>query len=62
MSRIDLHAHVIPPAYLDGLRGPDGRAPQLPPATLDGLEAMMSSGNAAALVPRLAGGARHPAR
>jgi 6-methylsalicylate decarboxylase len=41
MARIDLHAHVTPPAYLDGLRGPDG-APPLPPATLEGLEAMMA--------------------
>ncbi len=41
MPRIDLHAHVITPGYLAGLRGPDGAAPPLPPATLEGLEAMM---------------------
>ena len=39
--RIDLHAHVIPPGYRAGLRGPDGGAPPLPPATLAGLEATM---------------------
>jgi predicted TIM-barrel fold metal-dependent hydrolase len=42
VTRIDLHAHVIPPGYLAGLRGPDGAAPPLPPATLEGLEAMMA--------------------
>ncbi len=42
MTRIDMHAHVISPGYLAGLRGPDGGAPSLPPATLDGLEAMMA--------------------
>jgi 6-methylsalicylate decarboxylase len=42
VARIDLHAHVISPGYLAGLRGPDGAAPPLPPATLDGLEAMMA--------------------
>jgi 6-methylsalicylate decarboxylase len=42
VARIDLHAHVISPGYLAGLRGPDGGAPPLPPATLDGLEAMMA--------------------
>src|SRR4051794_35520301 len=41
-TRIDLHAHVIPPVYRDGLRGPDGTPPPLPSATLDGLEAMMA--------------------
>ena len=42
MTRIDLHAHVIPPGYLEGLRGPDGSAPPLPPATLEGLEGTMA--------------------
>ncbi len=42
MTRIDMHAHVISPGYLAGLRDPDGGAPPLPPATLDGLEAMMA--------------------
>jgi predicted TIM-barrel fold metal-dependent hydrolase len=42
VTRIDMHAHVISPGYLAGLRGPDGGAPPLPPATLDGLEAMMA--------------------
>jgi len=41
-GRIDLHAHVIPPVYVDALRAPDGTPPPLPPATLDGLEAMMA--------------------
>ncbi len=40
--RIDMHAHVIPPVYLDGLRGPDGAAPPLPPATVEGLETTMA--------------------
>jgi predicted TIM-barrel fold metal-dependent hydrolase len=40
--RIDMHAHVISPGYLAGLRGPDGGAPPLPPATLEGLEAMLA--------------------
>jgi 6-methylsalicylate decarboxylase len=42
VARIDLHAHVIPPGYLAGLRGPDGDPPPLPPATLEGLEATMA--------------------
>ena len=41
-GRIDLHAHVIPPIYVDALRAPDGTPPPLPPATLEGLEAMMA--------------------
>jgi 6-methylsalicylate decarboxylase len=41
MTRLDLHAHIIPPGYRAGLRGPDGADPPLPPATLEGLEAMM---------------------
>jgi 6-methylsalicylate decarboxylase len=40
--RVDLHAHVIPPGYRAGLRGPDGGAPPLPPATVEGLEATMA--------------------
>src|SRR4051812_20156032 len=41
MTRIDLHAHVTPPEYLEGLRGPDGTLPPLPPATVEGLTATM---------------------
>jgi predicted TIM-barrel fold metal-dependent hydrolase len=41
MTRIDLHAHITPPQYLEGLRLPDGSLPPLPPATVEGLTAMM---------------------
>ncbi|WP_051222490.1 amidohydrolase family protein [Conexibacter woesei] len=41
MTRIDLHAHVTPPEYLEGLRLPDGSLPPLPPATVEGLTATM---------------------
>ncbi len=41
MTRIDTHAHVLPPAYLDGLRLPDGSRFPLPPAPLEQLEATM---------------------
>ena len=43
MGRIDLHAHVLPPRYLAGLRMPDGQALPLPPATLDLLLETMAS-------------------
>lgn len=42
MRRIDMHAHVLPPRYLEALASSPGGAPPLPPATRKGLEAMMS--------------------
>ncbi|HWH95124.1 MAG TPA: amidohydrolase family protein [Baekduia sp.] len=41
MTRIDLHAHITPPEYLEGLRAPDGSRPPLPPATAEDLMATM---------------------
>lgn len=41
MSRFDLHAHVLPPDYVDLLVLPDGNPFPLPPTTQDGLEAFM---------------------
>ena len=41
MTRIDLHAHVIPDAYRELLAAPDGSRPFAPPAPLDGLMATM---------------------
>lgn len=37
MTRIDAHAHVLPPDYLELLRFPDGRPFPLPPAPRDAL-------------------------
>jgi predicted TIM-barrel fold metal-dependent hydrolase len=39
--RIDMHAHLIPPGYLEAITPPTGEAPPLPPATREGLEAAM---------------------
>jgi predicted TIM-barrel fold metal-dependent hydrolase len=41
MTRIDLHAHVIPDAYRELLVAPDGSRPFVPPAPLEGLLATM---------------------
>ena len=51
MPRIDLHAHVLPEAYVAGLRLPDGRPFPLPPAPRDALlETMERFGVDAAVV------------
>ena len=42
MTRIDLHAHVVPDAYRELLVTPDGGRPFVPPAPLEGLEANMT--------------------
>lgn len=41
MTRIDLHAHVIPAAYLELLVAPDGGRPFVPPARVEDLVAMI---------------------
>jgi len=41
MTRVDLHAHVIPDAYRELLITPDGRPAFVPDAPLEGLVAMM---------------------
>ena len=41
MPRIDAHAHVLPPGYVDLLTLPDGRPFPLPPAPRDALDATM---------------------
>lgn len=41
MTRIDVHTHVLPEAYLERLRLPDGSPFPIPPAPLEGLEATM---------------------
>ena len=41
MTRIDLHAHVFPPAYRDLLIAPDGSPLPLPASTLDGYRQFM---------------------
>jgi predicted TIM-barrel fold metal-dependent hydrolase len=40
-GRIDAHAHVIAPRYLEAITPRGGPPPALPPATVAGLEAMM---------------------
>jgi predicted TIM-barrel fold metal-dependent hydrolase len=41
VTRLDLHAHVLPDAYLERLRLPDGSPFPIPPAPLERLEATM---------------------
>lgn len=41
MRRIDMHAHVIGPRYLEALTRATGARPPLPPAGLAQLESMM---------------------
>jgi predicted TIM-barrel fold metal-dependent hydrolase len=51
MARIDAHAHVVPPGYLELLKLPDGRPFPLPPAPRDALfETMERFGIDAAVI------------
>jgi hypothetical protein len=41
VPRVDSHAHVLPDAYLAGLRLPDGSPFPIPPAPLEALRGAM---------------------